>query len=54
LKRDFKKLKTVLLDLDETLIHSEEWEAGKKYDIEVEIEIEDGSKDVRILTSNFK
>lgn len=46
LKRNFKKLKTVLLDLDETLIHSEEWIAGQKYDIEVDIQVDDGTKDV--------
>jgi hypothetical protein len=42
----FLELKTILLDLDETLIHSEEWVRGKKYDLEVEIDVEDGKKDV--------
>jgi FMN phosphatase YigB (HAD superfamily) len=43
------ELKTILLDLDETLIHSEEWIRGKKYDIEIEIDVEQGVKDVSIL-----
>jgi hypothetical protein len=37
----------VLLDLDETLIHSEEWVKGMNYDLEVEINVEDGTKDVK-------
>lgn len=32
LKRDFKKLKTIILDLDETLIHSEDYVPGRNYD----------------------
>lgn len=32
LKRDFKKLKTIILDLDETLIHSEDFVPGRSYD----------------------
>jgi hypothetical protein len=41
----------VLLDLDETLIHSEEWVRGKKYDIEIEIDVDERTKDVSIKNS---
>lgn len=38
LKRDYRRLKTIMLDLDETLIHSEDYLAGQKYDYVFEMD----------------
>jgi hypothetical protein len=34
--------------MDETLIHSEEWKEGKKYDHEIVIKVDDDTDDVSI------